>query len=74
MRELFCVLVCSYLNKKQGVWSLWETAVFAVFQVPVGALLASTGTAASMTRYAAARRSNAAGLICPSVECRRRWL
>jgi hypothetical protein len=40
------------------------------------------GTRVSLTRfggrfnYAAsvARRSNAAGRICPSVECRRRWL
>jgi hypothetical protein len=29
---------------------------------------------ASSTPYAAERRSNAAGLIWPSVECRRRWL
>ena len=43
------------------------------FQITVGAFCASTGMAAS-TPYAAARRSNAAGLICPSVECRRRWL
>jgi hypothetical protein len=50
-----------------------ETAVCAVFQIPVGALLASIGMAAS-TPYAAAQRSNAAGLIWPSVEWRRRWL
>ena len=30
------------------MWALWETAVCAVFQVPVGAVLASRGTAASM--------------------------
>ena len=39
----------------------------------VGAFFAFTGTTASMP-YAAARRSKAAGLICPSVEWRRRWL
>ena len=55
------------------MWALWETAFCAVFQIPVGALLASTGMAASMP-YAAAWRSKAAGLIWPSVECRRRWL
>ena len=34
------------------------------------AFLVSTGTAASIAR---ARCSKAAGLICPRVECRRRW-
>ena len=56
------------------VWALWEAAFCAGFHsAPVGAFFASTGTIAS-TPYAAARRSNAAGLIWPSVECRRRWL
>jgi hypothetical protein len=36
-------------------------------------LATSTGMAAC-TPYTAARRSNAAGLIWPSVEWRRRWL
>jgi hypothetical protein len=64
-----------FLFRRQAwwVWALWETAFSAVFQIPVGAFLASTGMAAS-TPYAAARRSNAAGLIWPSVEWRRRWL
>jgi hypothetical protein len=53
------------------VWALWETAFYAVFQIRVGAFLASTGMAASMP-YAAASRSNLAGLIWPSVEWR--WL
>jgi len=55
------------------VWALWETAFWAVFQMSVGAFFASTEMAVS-TPYAAARRSNAAGLIWPSVEWRRRWL
>ena len=55
------------------MWALWETAFSAVFQIPVGAFCASIGMAAS-TPYAAARRSNAAGLIWPRVECQRCWL
>ena len=56
------------------MWALWETAFCAVFQILVGAFCASTRMAASMPYYAAAWRSKAAGLIWPSVECRRRWL
>jgi hypothetical protein len=37
------------------VWALWETAVCAVFHVPVGAFCASAGTAAS-TRWCSLRR------------------
>ena len=44
------------------MWARWKTALGAVFQIPVGALLASIGMAASMP-YAAARRSKAAGLL-----------
>ena len=33
--------------KDDGLWALWETAFFAVFQAPVGALFASMGAAAS---------------------------
>jgi len=32
------------------------------------------GLPMASTPSATVRRSNAAGLICPSVECRRRWL
>ena len=63
-----------HITSKKRVWTLWKTAVCAVFQGPVGAVCASTGPAASMPYAAAAWRSNAAGLIWPSVECRRRWL
>jgi hypothetical protein len=44
-----------------GVWARWETALCAVFQILVGAFLASTGMAASMGSYAAERRSDTAG-------------
>ena len=35
------------MKKDDGLWALWETAFFAVFQAPVGALFASMGAAAS---------------------------
>ena len=44
------------------MWALWETAFRAVFQILVGAFLASTGMAAFMPS-AAARRSDPAGLM-----------
>jgi len=55
------------------VWTLWETAS-ARFPKSCGRDLRVHRTAASMPRHAAAWRSNAAGLIWPSVECRRFWL
>jgi hypothetical protein len=50
------------IHQDDGCGRSWETAFCAVFQIPVGAFLASTGMAASMP-YAAASRSNLAGLI-----------
>ena len=35
------------MKKDDGLWALWETALLAVFQVPVGALFASIGAPAS---------------------------
>ena len=35
------------MKKDDGLWALWETALFAVFQAPVGALFASIGAPAS---------------------------
>ena len=34
-------------EEDDGLWALWETALFAVFQAPVGAVFASMGAAAS---------------------------
>ena len=35
------------MKKDDGLWALWETALLAVFQAPVGALFASIGAPAS---------------------------
>ena len=35
------------MKKDDGLWALWETALFAVFQAAVGALFASIGAPAS---------------------------
>ena len=44
------------------MWTLWETAFCAVFQIPVGAFFGVHGDA-SVHAYATASRSNLAGLI-----------
>ena len=67
------VLCSSFYTRTMGVGAVGISRSARDFQRPVGAVFASAGRAAS-TPYAAGRRSNAAGLICPSVECRRRWL
>ena len=41
--EVSPVLFPISMNKGDGLWALWETASFAVFQAPVGALFASMG-------------------------------
>src|SRR5580765_4851209 len=41
-------LISSSPSERECVWALWEPAVCAVFQGPGGAVLASTGPAASM--------------------------
>ena len=41
--EVGPVLFQISMEKDDGLWALWETAFFAVFQAPVGALFASMG-------------------------------
>ena len=60
------------IKNKKRVWALWETAS-ARSSKSGGRGLRVHGTAASIP-YAAAWRSNAAGLIWHNVECRRCWL
>ena len=42
--EVGPVLFQISMEKDDGLWALWETAFFAVFQAPVGALFASMGS------------------------------
>ena len=48
------------VKKDDGLWALWETAFFAVFQAPVGALFASMGAAASTAPVAVPARVGSA--------------